>query len=125
VPGGIHGWAKNVLNWVGIEESIAELQPVFERVFTIVDGIVGMEGNGSIQGKPKAAGVIVAGSDRVAVDATCCRIMRIAPRTVLHLKLVETLGQTAQENLRQIRESVKSVQTICELIPEFARLRLS
>ena len=53
--------------------------PRFPRQFAIVDGIVGMEGNGPIQGTPKHAGVLVAGRDPVAVDATCCRIMRIDP----------------------------------------------
>jgi uncharacterized protein (DUF362 family) len=125
VPGGVYGWPKNVLHWAGIDESIADLQRVFERVFTIVDGIVGMEGNGPIQGKAKAAGVIVAGSDRVAVDATCCRIMRIDPQKVRYLKLVESLRQTEEENVHQIGEPVKSVQTAFDLIPEFARLRLS
>jgi uncharacterized protein (DUF362 family) len=125
VPGGVYGWPKNVLHWAGIEESIADLQRVFGRVFTIVDGIVGMEGNGPIQGKPKPAGVIVAGGDRVAVDATCCRIMRIDPRKIRYLKLSESLLQTEEENVRQIAESVKSVQTPFELISECARLRLS
>lgn len=125
VPGGVYGWPKNVLHWAGIEESIADLQRLFPRMFTMVDGIVGMEGNGPIQGKPKAAGVIVAGSDRVAVDATCCRIMRIDPRKIRYLRLAETLGQTEEENVRQSGEPVRSVQTSFELTGESARLRLS
>jgi hypothetical protein len=63
VPGGIYGWPKNVLHWAGIEESIADLHAAFPRQFAIVDGIVGMEGNGPIQGSPKHAGVLVAGKD--------------------------------------------------------------
>src|SRR4029077_14113847 len=79
VPSGVYGWPKNVLHWAGIEECIADLHAAFPRQFAIVDGIVGMEGDGPIQGVPKAAGVLVAGSDPVAVDATCCRIMHIDP----------------------------------------------
>ena len=37
----------------------------------IVDGIVGMEGDGPLNGTPKPMGVLVMGSDLVAVDATC------------------------------------------------------
>ena len=77
VPGGVYGWPKNVLHWAGIPESIVDLHHLFPRQFAIVDGIVGMEGNGPIQGTPKHAGVLVAGSDVAAVDATCCRIMGI------------------------------------------------
>ena len=52
-----------MLHWAGIDESIADLHAAFPRQFAIVDGIVGMEGNGPIQGTPKHAGVLVAGRD--------------------------------------------------------------
>ena len=87
VPGGIYGWPKNVLHWAGIDECIADLHAAFPRQFALVDGIVGMEGNGPIQGTPKAGGVLVAGRDPVAVDATCCRIMRMDPLRVAYLQL--------------------------------------
>src|SRR5205807_2375538 len=63
VPGGIYGWPKNVLHWAGIAQCIADINTVFPRTFALVDGIVGMEGNGPIQGTAKPAGVIVAGRD--------------------------------------------------------------
>jgi uncharacterized protein (DUF362 family) len=47
------------------------------RHFAIVDGIVGMKGNGPIQGTPKRSGVVVGGRDLVAVDATGCQIMSV------------------------------------------------
>src|SRR5207302_4366530 len=68
VPGGVYGWPKNVLHWAGIDQTIADLHALFPKVFSIVDGIVGMEGNGPIQGTARNAGVIVAGADPVAVD---------------------------------------------------------
>src|SRR5437899_327427 len=77
VPSGLYGWPKNVLHWAGIDESIADLHYAFPRQLAIVDGIVGMEGNGPIQGVPKHAGVLVAGANPTAVDATCCRIMKL------------------------------------------------
>jgi uncharacterized protein (DUF362 family) len=124
VPGGVYGWPKNVLHWAGIEGCIADLHALFPRGFALVDGIVGMEGNGPIQGTPKQAGVIVGGSDRVAVDATCCRIMRIDPARVAYLKLAEDNAQTRESRVRQLGETVRSVQTRFELLPEFRDLRL-
>lgn len=124
VPGGIYGWPKNILHWAGIDESIADLHRVFPRVFTVVDGILAMEGNGPIQGRPKAAGVIVAGADVVAVDATCCRIMGIDPRMVHYLGLTETNRQTEEDGVRQIGEAAARVRTDFELAPTFATYRL-
>jgi uncharacterized protein (DUF362 family) len=124
VPGAVYGWPKNVLHWAGIDESIVAVNSSFQRVFTIVDGIEGMEGNGPIQGRRKYAGVIVGGGDRVAVDATCCRIMGIDPRKIRYLRLAEDRGQTEEANVRQSGEPIRGVQTSFELLPEFRSIRI-
>jgi uncharacterized protein (DUF362 family) len=126
VPGGIYGWPKNVLHWAGITESIADLHAAFPRQFALVDGIVGMQGNGPIQGVPKSVGVLVAGRDPVAVDATCCRIMRINPYRVGYLRLA-TGGldaQISEANIQQAGEPIAAVATPFDLIPEFQSFRL-
>ena len=124
VPGAVYGWPKNVLHWAGIQECIADLHGLFPRTFAIVDGIVGMEGNGPIQGTPKQVGAIVAGADAVAVDATCCRIMRIDPTLIPYLQMTEDSGQTRAANVHQIGEPVSAVATEFHLIPMYEPLRL-
>jgi uncharacterized protein (DUF362 family) len=124
VPGAVYGWPKNVLHWAGIDESVVAVNSAFPRVFTLVDGIEGMEGNGPIQGRPKHAGVLVGCSDRVAVDATCCRIMGIDPQKIRYLKQAESHGQTVEANVRQIGEPIRSVRTAFDLLPEFGSIRL-
>jgi len=127
VPSGIYGWPKNVLHWAGIDESIADLHAVFPRHFAIVDGIVGMEGNGPIQGTSKQVGVLVVGRDPAAVDATCCRIMRIDPMQIRYLQLAAQRGTDAQileDRIVQTGETIQSVATPFELIPSFRKLRL-
>src|ERR1017187_2164972 len=126
VPSGVYGWPKNVLHWAGIEECIADLHAVFPRQFAIVDGVVGMEGNGPIQGVPKRVGVLVAGSDPVSVDATCCRIMQIDPYKIGYLRLAlgEAQSHMTEGNIRQIGESIAAVATPFELPPDLPGLRL-
>ncbi len=126
VPGGVYGWPKNPLHWAGIEECIADLHSAFRRTFALVDGIVGMEGNGPIQGTPKSAGALVAGRDLVAVDATCCRLMRIDPFQIGYLRLASG-SQSAfvsETNIRQIGEPVSALATPFKLPPDFPNLRL-
>ena len=75
VPGSIYGWPKNALHWAGIHESILDINsslPIPQ--FAIVDGVVGMEGNGPLQGEAKQSGVLILGDDLVAVDATAARL---------------------------------------------------
>lgn len=45
------------------------------RMLCLVDGIIGGEGNGPIDPRPKAAGMVVAGANPVAVEHVCACIM--------------------------------------------------
>jgi len=123
VPGGVYGWPKNVLHWAGIHQSIADLHSLFPRQFAIVDGIVGMDGNGPIQGQPKPVGAIIAGSDPVAVDATCCRMMHIEPGRIEYLTLAGGLERIKAENTQQIGENPDDLSTPFALIKEWQGLR--
>ncbi len=126
VPGGVYGWPKNPLHWAGIAESVADLHSVYPRVFALVDGIIGMEGNGPIQGTPKQMGVLAAGADLVAVDATCCRLMRIEPLRVDYLRLAARRPEfhMMESNIRQIGEPPLQLSTPFELPPGFSKLRM-
>ena len=46
-----------------------------KRFFSIVDGIVAMEGNGPVAGRPCPLGLVAAGFDPVAVDAVCAALI--------------------------------------------------
>lgn len=124
VPGGVYGWPKNVLHWAGISECIADLYRTFPKTFAIVDGIDGMEGNGPIQGTAKHAGVLVAGSDLAAVDATCCRIMGIDPVKIGYLQITRPESSLSEGLIRQLGEPVQKVVSPFSLLPEFTNLRL-
>jgi uncharacterized protein (DUF362 family) len=120
VPGSCYGWPKNVLHWAGIDRAILDINAAARPDFAIVDGIVGMEGNGPIQGTPKASEVLVFGNDPVAVDATCCRIMGLVPERVKYLSAAATmLGHLNHDKIQQLGESIASVTTAFGVIPEF------
>jgi uncharacterized protein (DUF362 family) len=123
VPGSCYGWPKNVLHWAGIDRSILDINAAARPDFAIVDGILGMEGNGPIQGAPKAAGVLVFGDDPVAVDATACRIMALQPERIPYLARAGTmLGHLDPTKIQQLAESVESVRTPFAVLPEFRHL---
>ena len=73
MPGIVYGWPKNVLHFSGIPNSILDINATVRPTLAIVDGIVGMDGDGPIMGNPKPVGAVVMGSNFAAVDATCVR----------------------------------------------------
>lgn len=53
-----------------------------KRYVSVVDGIVAMEGNGPVAGTRREAGVLIAGSNPVAVDTVCARLMGFDPARI-------------------------------------------
>jgi len=124
VPGNCYGWPKNALHWAGLTNSILDINSTVRPDFAIVDGIVGMEGNGPLQGDAKPCGLLVVGDDPVAVDATCARIMGLAPERIKYLAQAGLLlGHLKSENIRQLGESPESVRTCFAVLDVFKRLR--
>lgn len=124
VPGGCYGWPKNVLHWAGIDPAILDINAAARPDFAIVDGIVGMEGNGPIQGALKASGVLILGDDPVAVDSTSARVMGLLPEKVKHIAQAATLlGHIEPEKIKQLGESVESVCSPFSVVTRFRHLR--
>jgi uncharacterized protein (DUF362 family) len=117
MPGIYYGWPKNVLHHAGLENSILDINATLKPHFAIVDGIVGMEGDGPIMGTPHAAGVLVMGRNLTAVDAISSRIMGIDPYKVTYLKKAEDwLGPISDVYIEQRGEMISSVRTNFSLI---------
>ena len=125
VPGAIYGWPKNVLHQAGIPGSIVDINAALRvKRLAIVDGIVGMEGNGPIQGEAREAGVVVIGDDFAAVDATGARLMGVEPERVDHLRWAGTfLGNVDEERIEQLAERPGRLSQEFALPPGFPRLR--
>ena len=54
LPGICYGWPKNELHWRGIPNSIVDIALTQTPHLAIVDGIVGMEGDGPLVGTREA-----------------------------------------------------------------------
>lgn len=127
IPGAIYGWPKNVLHWQGIDNSILDINAALTAPrFNIVDGIVGMEGNGPIQGNARPTGVLVFGPDPVAVDATAARIMGLEPARVTYLaQAAEFLGNLGSERIEQLGEAPEALRQDYEVLEPFRSLKES
>jgi uncharacterized protein (DUF362 family) len=117
MPGSYYGWPKNVLHLAGLLESILDINATVRAELAIVDGIVGMEGDGPILGTAKSAGVLVVGTNPVAVDASAARLMGVAPERVRYLaQAAGWLGPLGEDEILQVGEPLAAVTTPFELV---------
>ena len=126
MPGVCYGWPKNLLHQVGIGPSILDINAAVRPDLAIVDGIIGMEGDGPIMGTPRASGVLVLGTNFPAVDATATRLMGLDPRRVGYLAAASgRLGPIAERHIAQRGEPIAALAGRFELLdhPSLAGLR--
>jgi uncharacterized protein (DUF362 family) len=126
LPGICYGWPKNELHWRGIDNSIVDIALTRTPDLALVDGIVGMEGDGPLNGTAKPLGALVLGCDPLAVDATCCRLMQLDPEKIAYLVLGsrKKLGLLREAQIKQVGESIDALAQPFETMPHFENLRL-
>jgi uncharacterized protein (DUF362 family) len=124
VPGICYGWPKNELHWRGIDNSIVDIALTRTPDLAIVDGIIGMEGDGPLKGDAKPLGALIMGHDLVAVDATCCRLMKLNPEKIGYLMLghMKKLGRIAAAEIPQLGESIESLAQPFAQVAHFKEL---
>jgi uncharacterized protein (DUF362 family) len=81
----------------GISKVVVDINTVLKPALTVIDGFVGMEGNGPIDGTPVRMDLIIAGTDPVATDATACRVMGINPFEIKHIRKAFEKGLGSSE----------------------------
>lgn len=87
----------------GIEtfsQMLVDLMVAVHPTLTVMDAVVGMEGNGPRNGNPKQIGAILASTDPVALDAVACQIVGIQPLTVPTTRLANEQGVGAGDLAR-------------------------
>ena len=127
MPGICYGWPKNELHWRGIDNSIVDIALTRTPELAIVDGIVGMEGDGPLNGVAKPFGAIVMGSDLMAVDATCCRLMQLDPERIGYMIMgyQKKLGLLRESEIRQLGEEISSMAQPFDTVPHFKELKMA
>ena len=92
--------------------SLCDINALYRPRFAIVDGIIGQEGLGPTAGYPVHANLLMAGSDLVAVDSVCARVMGFEPKEVPLLRLAAErgLGTLTAETIEVVGESIASVR---------------
>lgn len=128
LPGLIYGWPKNVLHHAGIPETVYDINASLPNMIAIVDAITCMEGDGPIMGTAKPLGMIAISTSAAAADATCARIMGLAPERISYLQLAERRSAPiAERSIEQRGERWQDLASPFEILdrPHLRQLRMA
>jgi uncharacterized protein (DUF362 family) len=74
-----------------LNRKVADLQHVVQPELIAIDAIIAGEGR-MLTPKPRTLNLVVLGNNQPAVDAVCCQIIGVDPRTVEHILLAHQDG---------------------------------
>ena len=86
--------------------SITRLAQVIVPHLAIIDGVIGMQGNGPIDGTPISSGLAVAGTDALAVDEVGTQVMGFDPRTIGYLWYLSHIRNLFVEDIEVVGEDM-------------------
>ncbi|MBS7610249.1 DUF362 domain-containing protein [Candidatus Bathyarchaeota archaeon] len=78
-------------NWL-LAKNLVKIASAVKPHMGVIDGFVGMEGNGPVGGIPVSLGVAVASCDFVAADAVMATVMGFEPMEISYIYLANELG---------------------------------
>ncbi len=90
---------------------LVELAVSLKPTLTVMDAVIGMEGNGPGSGNPKRIGVVLAGRDPVAVDVVSGAVVGAAPGSlpVIAAAARARIGTSSLDNIRIVGDPLSDV----------------
>ncbi len=103
---------------------LVQIYEALKPRLTVLDGIIGMEGNGPGSGTPRPFGILGASSDAVALDTVIMSLMGLLPSRLPTQRAAEALGvgETSLERITILGEDPETVRISDLRIPESADL---
>jgi len=94
-----------------LDKILLQISKSIRQQVILVDGVMGMEGNGPLLGNPVQTEILVAGTHPASVDATCARIMGFDPFSIGHIKTCAQggLGEIDPEEIMIVGEEMRNV----------------
>lgn len=105
-------WHLNAgVNRAAFARMLVELCSLIKPRLTIIDAVIGMEGNGPGSGDPRVIGLVLAGQDPVAVDVVCGKIVGVQPSSLYTVKAAREagIGETRLDKIRIRGEEIHTV----------------
>lgn len=129
IPGGgkaaIHRMAPTEES---LSYAVVDIYSALKPKLAVMDGIIGMEGDGATNGTPIASNVILSSTDCVALDAVASEVMGFSHRDILTTCIAHELGlgvgelgriEVVGERINDVRIGFKKPSRIYYKLPTF------
>jgi uncharacterized protein (DUF362 family) len=73
-------------------ELLIDIYRYLKPAFTIIDGVLAMDGAGPIRGRARPLGYLVGGNDPIACEIVCANLVGIEPETLPIVKTAKQIG---------------------------------
>ncbi len=120
-----YGWPRNIFHLKGLHPAVLDFNLSRPIDYAVIDGVVGMEGDGPVRGTPIDVGVVIMGSNPAAVDATGARVMGLTPERIDHMRQAAGIvGPILESSIEQRGETIASVRQRFAVMPNQAGIIL-
>ena len=111
VPGVVYGWPKNILHWRNLHRIIVDLNATLPSHLCLLDGVVGMEGNGPLHGPTKKSGLLLLSNNALAADVAGLLLMGFNPHRLGYIQhaFKAKLGEIELEKIKVAGEKIASL----------------
>jgi uncharacterized protein (DUF362 family) len=83
---------KKLDHQLGLHEPLVEQAKLRPADLIVLDGIVGLEGDGPLNGRPVRSGIFAVSTNMLELDAAAAGLAGIDPREIAHLRIAEEQG---------------------------------
>ncbi len=111
-----------------LSQAVVDIYSALKPELAVMDGIVGMEGDGATNGTPIASGVILSSTDCVALDAVASEVMGFSNRDILTTSIAHERGlgvgeldkiEVVGEKINDVRMEFKKASRTYYKLPTF------
>ena len=71
---------------------LIDIYKFMKPAITIIDGIYAMDGGGPIRGRTRPLGWLISGTEPIAIERVCCRLINIEPESIPIIRTAKEKG---------------------------------
>ena len=93
-----------------LPDAIADINFLVQPRFAVMDGTIGLEGNGPKSGRPREANLVLASANLVGLDATAAELMGFEPARIPHLVKSAEAGLGSLQDIDVVGAAVSALR---------------